>query len=85
MTKPTAADVPDTIYHSGTMRICRAPGLCMVPENAIGALPVFASRAEAQTDNDKHGAAHDEVGMLQVEPLQGGEADGKAGAQVEDE
>ena len=76
MTKPTAADMPDTAYHSGVMRICQVPGLCMVPENAIGALPVFATREEAQADNDQHGAPHDEVSMLErAEPLQGGEAD----------
>lgn len=61
------ADQPETIYHSGAMRCNMSKsGLAVIPIHAVGALPVFATREEAEADNEMYGQDKNEVGVLEA-------------------
>lgn len=61
----------DTLYHSGAMRCnVHQSGVASIPFNAVGALPVFATREEAEADNETHGLERGEVGVMQKLPTE---------------
>ena len=76
------SDFPDRIYHGQIVyRPMLDTGIVALPDGALGALAVFATREQAAADNEAHGGSAKGVdGMTAVttETIQEETAHGKA-------